>query len=220
MNIQQIAHEAFAFCLTHTRKTEFRRLCETLRSHLLSSQKYAHQSHSINLSDPDTLQRHLDTRFDQLNTAVELELWQEAFRTAEDIHGLVGMAKRAPKASMMASYYEKLVKVFAVGNNFLFHAAAYGKYHSTQAAPKDDAAAEKSATLVLLSALAVPVIGDGQARRRDGGALEETESAKNKAARLAALLGLSATPTRAELLQDAVSSLYFLAKSLLKHRLS
>ena len=203
---QQIAHEAFSFCLTHQRKTEFRRLCETLRSHLASSQKYSNQLHSINLSEPETLQRHLDTRFHQLNTAVELELWQEAFRTAEDIHGLVTMSKRQPKASMMVSYYEKLVKVFAVGNNFLFHAAAYGKFHSTQVtSAKGEAETSKAASLVLLSALAVPVAGEGLARRRDGSAIEETESARNKAIRLAALLGLNSTPTRAELLRDAVS---------------
>jgi translation initiation factor 3 subunit A len=177
-------------------------LCETLRSHLASSQKCSHQSHSINLSDPETLQRHLDTRFHQLNTAVELELWQEAFRTAEDIHGLVGMSKRPPKPSMMATYFEKLVKVFAVGNNFLFHAAAYGKYY-TQLNIKDEGEASKAASLVLLSALAVPVTGDSQARRRDG-SVQESDGQKSKTARLATLLGLSVTPTRADLIRDAV----------------
>lgn len=201
---QQVAHEAFDFCLLHQRKTEFRRLCETLRSHLSSSQKYAHQAHSINLSDPETLQRHLDTRFHQLNTAVDLELWQEAFRTAEDIHGLVGLSKRVPKASMMATYFEKLVKIFAVGNNFLFHAAAYGRYHSLQTASKGEEADNKAASLALLSALAVPIVSDAQARRRDGSAHVDSESARGKAARLASLLGLNATPTRSELLQDVV----------------
>ena len=115
------------------------------------------------------------------------------------------MSKRMPKASMMISYYEKLVKVFAVGNNFLFHAAAYGKYQSTQiAAGKDEADTGKAASLVLLSALAVPVAGEGMARRRDGSAIEESESARSKAVRLAALLGLTNTPTRADLLRDAV----------------
>ena len=50
---QTVSHDAFAFCLAHQRKTEFRRLSETLRSHLTSSQKYSHQSHSINLNDSE-----------------------------------------------------------------------------------------------------------------------------------------------------------------------
>ncbi|BGP44944.1 eukaryotic translation initiation factor 3 subunit A [Rhodotorula kratochvilovae] len=208
---QTVCHEAFQFCLTHQRKTEFRRLCETLRSHLASSQKYTHQSHSINLNEPDTLQRHLDTRFQQLNTAVELELWQEAFRTAEDIHTLVGMSKRAPKASVMASFYDKMAKVFAVGQNFLFHAAAYGKLYSLHAArvamtggaDGTDAELDKHAARVLLAALAVP-LGSGveSAKRVDG--TEEGEG-KGRLNRLASLIGLGAAPTRAGLLKDALA---------------
>ncbi|GAA6043545.1 hypothetical protein JCM8097_001215 [Rhodosporidiobolus ruineniae] len=204
---QTVCHEAFQFCLKHQRKTEFRRLCETLRSHLASSQKYTHQAHSINLNDPDTLQRHLDTRFQQLNTAVDLELWQEGFRTAEDIHTLVGMSKRAPKASMMASFYDKMAKVFAVGNNFLFHAASYGKLYSLHAARvalsgEGGAELEKLASLVLLSALAVP-LGSGvdSAKRIDG---EEGES-KGRIGRLASLIGLGSVPTRAGLINDALN---------------
>ncbi|GAA5857385.1 hypothetical protein JCM9279_006488 [Rhodotorula babjevae] len=208
---QTVCHEAFQFCLEHQRKTEFRRLCETLRSHLASSQKYTHQSHSINLNEPDTLQRHLDTRFQQLNTAVELELWQEAFRTAEDIHTLVGMSKRAPKASVMASFYDKMAKVFAVGNNFLFHAAAYGKLYSLHAArvaltggaDGTDAELDKMASRVLLAALAVP-LGSGveSAKRVDG--TDEGEG-KGRLNRLAALIGLGAAPTRGGLLNDALA---------------
>ncbi|SCZ90957.1 BZ3500_MvSof-1268-A1-R1_Chr1-3g02420 [Microbotryum saponariae] len=209
---QTVCHDAFAFCLEHQRKTEFRRLAETLRSHLTSSQKYSHQSHSINLNDPDTLQRHLDTRFVQLNTAVELELWQEAFRTAEDIHALVGMSKRAPKASMMATFFDKMVKVFGVGQNYLFHAAAYSKLYALHAArvaavgdKAEDAELEKLSSLVLLSALAVPLgsglLGESGKRRE----VSEEGEAKGKLGRLAALLGLNAAPTRSGLLNDALS---------------
>src|SRR5579862_1874234 len=94
---QATAHQAFNFCRVYTRKTEFRRLCDLLRNHLQNVAKYSNQPHSINLNDPDTLQRHLDTRFNQLNVAADLELWQEAFRAVEDIHSLISMSKRPPK---------------------------------------------------------------------------------------------------------------------------
>ncbi|KAJ3993272.1 hypothetical protein F5050DRAFT_1847521 [Lentinula boryana] len=95
MIYQSVAQKAFTFCLVNGRKTEFRRLCETLRVHLANVGKYYAQNsmkgereqgghHQINLGDPETLQRHLDTRFAQLNVSVELELWQEAFRSIEE----------------------------------------------------------------------------------------------------------------------------------------
>ncbi|KAJ7112946.1 hypothetical protein C8R44DRAFT_842082 [Mycena epipterygia] len=190
---QQIAQQAFKFCLKHQRKVEFRRLCETLRLHLSNVAKYSHQPHSINLSDPDTLQHHLDTRFAQLNTSVELELWQEAFRSVEDVHNLLTMAKKAPRPAMMANYYEKLTKIFLMSGNALYHAAAWGRYNTVYSpASKSAEDIERLAGQVLVSALAVPV----------GLASAQEEPAKQ---RLTALLGLTKPPTRASLLKDALA---------------
>jgi translation initiation factor 3 subunit A len=185
--------------LKYQRKVEFRRLCETLRLHLANVAKYAHQPHSINLSDPEILQHHLDTRFAQLNTSVELELWQEAFRSVEDIHNLLTMAKKAPRPAMMANYYEKLTKIFLMSGNALYHAAAWGRYYTivTAIGGKSDEEIRRLAGQVLVSALAVPV----GSKAADSG-----EDGKGKNQRLTALLGLTKTPTRNGLLKDAVSN--------------
>ncbi|QRW09986.1 eukaryotic translation initiation factor 3 subunit A [Ceratobasidium sp. AG-Ba] len=197
---QQIASSAFKFCLKHTRKVEFRRLCETLRLHLGNVAKYVNQTHAINLADPDTLQRHLDTRFAQLNTSVELELWQEAFRSVEDIHNLLTMAKKAPRPAMMANYYEKLTKIFLTSGNALFHAAAWARYYSVLRVAggggKTEEEMSRLAGQVLVSALAVPVGVDNE---------EESTASRRNNARLTALLGLSKTPTRSGLLKEALA---------------
>ncbi|GKT43893.1 eukaryotic translation initiation factor 3 subunit A [Colletotrichum spaethianum] len=220
---QSTAMQAFDFCLKYTRKTEFRRLCELLRNHVQTAAKYSAQMHAINLSDPDTLQRHLETRFQQLNVAVELELWQEAFRSVEDIHTLLNLSKRPPKNIMMANYYEKLTRIFLVGENYLFHAAAWSRYYtllrqsaavvaSGQGKKADNPPAtendlQKAASFVLLSALAIPVISTTRSR---GAMVDFDESRKNKNARLTHLLGMGQAPTRAGLFRDA------LAKQMLK----
>ncbi|PLW35694.1 hypothetical protein PCASD_13128 [Puccinia coronata f. sp. avenae] len=208
---QQIATEAFEFCLNHTRKTEFRRLAETLRSNLASSQKYTNQAHSINLSDPDVLQRHLETRFQQLNTSVKLELWQESFRTAEDINGLIGLSKKVPKSHVMSAFYEKMIKVFGVGENHLFHAAAHNKHFTIQSNIVADQPEKlkKLSGLVLLSALAVPVVGSNTSANESHKKMKDNEEDSNslnktKLGRLASLLGLTSVPTRANLLKDAL----------------
>lgn len=185
---QSIAARAFNFCKVHQRKNDFRRLCDQrLRKDLANAQKYAHQQHSINLQDPDTFSRHLDTRFLQLETAVDLELWQEAFRSVEDIHGLVA-GKKATKPGMMATYYEKLTQIFkAEGGKqtAVFHAAAWSRYY--QYAERAGSVSEKAAGCVLLSALAVP-LGDVETKQR-----------------LVSLLNLPKMPTREALVGDAAA---------------
>ncbi|KIO32427.1 hypothetical protein M407DRAFT_4574 [Tulasnella calospora MUT 4182] len=202
---QQIVHQAFKFCIKHNRKVEFRRLCETLRLHLANVAKYAHQTHSINLSDPETLQSHLDARFAQLNTSVELELWQEAFRSVEDVHNLLTLAKKAPRPQMMANYYEKLARIFLMSGSALFHASAWSRYHAVvkAAGGKTEEEMSKLAGLVLVSALAVPLGVEGSARV-EGGA-PGAEETKGRNARLTALIGLSKMPTRSGLLKEALA---------------
>lgn len=215
---QTTALQAFQFCLRYTRKTEFRRLCELLRNHVQNAAKYSAQMHAINLSDPDTLQRHLDTRFQQLNVAVELELWQEAFRSIEDIHTLLNLSKRPAKNVMMANYYEKLARIFLVSENYLFHAAAYNRYYnllrqsaatlalghgSKKENPSvSEADMSKAASFVLLSALAIPVISTSRSR---GALVDVDEVRKNKNTRLTNLLGMAQPPSRAVLFRDALN---------------
>ena len=215
---QTTALQAFQFCLKHTRKTEFRRLCELLRNHVQNAAKYSSQMHAINLSDPDTLQRHLDTRFQQLNVAVELELWQEAFRSVEDIHMLLTLSKRPAKNIMMANYYEKLTRIFLVSDNFLFHAASWSRYYNllrqsanavaTGQSPKKDnpvvtdAEMTKAASFVILSALSIPVISTSRSR---GALIDVDEVRKNKNTRLTNLLSMPSAPTRTGLFKDALS---------------
>ncbi|KAK5940864.1 eukaryotic translation initiation factor 3 subunit A [Knufia obscura] len=214
---QSTAHQAFDFCLRYTRKTEFRRLCELLRNHVQNAHKYSSQMHAINLNEPETLQRHLETRFRQLNVADELELWQEAFRSVEDIHMLMTLSKRPAKNIMMANYYEKLTKIFLVSDNFLFHAAAYNRYYNLlrqsqvqaagqtgQAVKRDnpqvsEEALSKYASFVVLSALAIPVISTSRSR---GALVDMDENRKNKNTRLTNLLSMPAAPTRAGLFKD------------------
>ncbi|KAJ3131240.1 eukaryotic translation initiation factor 3 subunit A [Physocladia obscura] len=204
---QAMASQAFKFCLKYNRKTEFRRLCEILRQHLTTSAKYAGQTHSINLSDPETLQRHLDTRFEQLNAAAELELWQEGFRSVEDIHTLFIVSKKPPKAIMLANYYEKLARIFVVGENYLFHAAAFSKLFAIVRTNKNlpDEEHERMATIVLISALSIPIISANKTRSTTA----DTDDNKPRDQRLTNLLRVSKTPTRESLLKEALSKPVF-----------
>ena len=65
-------------------------------------------------------------------------MWNEGFRIVEDIYTLMQipvrqpdgtLARRQPKPRLMASYYDKMAKIFAVAGNKLFHAYAWHKYY-------------------------------------------------------------------------------------------
>lgn len=56
--------------------------------------------------------------------ACELALWQEAFRSVEDIQGLAALGKKAPKPQLMAMYYAKLTRIFTVSDSHLYNGCA------------------------------------------------------------------------------------------------
>ncbi|CAH2229456.1 jg20844 [Pararge aegeria aegeria] len=199
-----IARMAFQFCLKYSRKTEFRKLCDKLRKHLEDICKANVQTGNVSISKPETQQLNLETRLFQLDSAIQMELWQEAYKAIEDIHNLMNMSKKTPVAKTMANYYGKLALVFWKAGHCLFHAAALLKLFQLSREMKKNITQEelqKMACRVLVAVLSVPLPSLHPEFDRF---VETDKSPVEKAQRLAVLLGLAQPPTRANLLKDVV----------------
>merc|ERR1712226_1197325 len=198
-----IAQQAFRFCLKYQRKTEFRKLCDKLRNHLDLVLKQSASPLTINLNNADTQQMNLDTRLVQLDAAIQMELWQEAYKAIEDIHGLMILSKKVFQPKMMANYYQKLALVFWKCGNQLFHAAAIFKYFQLTREMKKNISPEelgKLASRVLGAILAVPIPSNHPEFDKF---IETDRTPQEKMARLAVLLSLQSPPTRQTLIKDA-----------------
>ncbi|KAK7336973.1 hypothetical protein VNO77_17527 [Canavalia gladiata] len=183
------AHRAFQFCKQYKRTTEFRRLCEIIRNHLANLNKYRDQRDRPDLSAPESLQLYLDTRFEQLKIATELELWQEAFRSVEDIHGLMCMVKKTPKPSLMVVYYVKLTEIFWISSSHLYHAYAWFRLFLLQKSFNKNLSQKDLqliASSVVLAALSVPPHD-----RTHGASHLELEHEKERNLRMANLIGFN-----------------------------
>ena len=53
-----------------------------LRTHLSQIHKHQHQQRAINLDKPESQAMHLETRLVQLDSAIQMELWQVRDTTA------------------------------------------------------------------------------------------------------------------------------------------
>ncbi|KAM9477346.1 eukaryotic translation initiation factor 3 subunit A isoform 2-T2 [Clarias gariepinus] len=199
-----IAQQAFKFCLQYTRKAEFRKLCDNLRMHLGQIQRHHNQSTAINLNNPESQSMHLETRLVQLDSAISMELWQEAFKAVEDIHGLFALSKKPPKPQLMANYYNKVSTVFWKSGNALFHACTLHRlYHLSREMRKNLTQEEmqRMSTRVLLATLSIPITPE----RTDIARLLDMDGIiVDKHRRLATLLGLQSPPTRQSLINDMV----------------
>lgn len=183
------AHRAFQFCKQYKRTTEFRRLCEIIRNHLANLNKYRDQRDRPDLSAPESMQLYLDTRFEQLKIATELELWQEAFRSVEDIHGLMCMVKKTPKPSLMVVYYVKLTEIFWKSSSHLYHAYAWFKLFLLQKTFNKNLSQKDLqliASSVVLAALSVPPHD-----HTHGASHLELEHEKERNLRMANLIGFN-----------------------------
>ncbi|OAY42365.1 eukaryotic translation initiation factor 3 subunit A [Manihot esculenta] len=205
------AHRAFQFCKQYKRSTEFRRLCEIIRNHLANLNKYRDQRDRPDLSAPESLQLYLDTRFEQLKIATELELWQEAFRSIEDIHGLMCMVKKTPKPSLLVVYYAKLTEIFWISSSHLYHAYAWFKLFTLQKSFNKNLSQKDLqliASSVVLAALAVAPYDHTRSTSH-----LELENEKERNLRMANLIGFNLDPkpesrevlSRSTLLSELVS---------------
>jgi len=197
-----IAQMAFKFCLSYTRKTEFRKLCERLRKHFDDVVNRAStQVNSIDVTAPETQQLNMETRLAQLDSAITMELWQEAYKAIEDIHLLMNLSKKS-QTRMMAYYYQKLSLVFWKSGNLLFHAATLLKYYLLCKDMKKNVSQDelqKNASQVVVATLAIPFPVVHPEFER----FVETEKGMlEKSQKLATLLFLPSPPTRSSLIRD------------------
>ena len=195
------AQEAFNFCETYNRKTEFKRLSEILRNHLQGLNKpNMNQQQGVTLSNPETVQILLEVRFAQLNVATKMELWQESFRSVEDIHNLMTQTKKTAAPEMLCIYYERLTQIFWQAKNYLFHSYSCLKYFNLLRKLKQDMSEAQTGALasqVLLAALSIPVLDE-----KDDILGFDFDVQKEKNYRLANLLGFSSPVPRGTLIKD------------------
>lgn len=210
----EMAARAFAFCIKYKRFMEFRRLCDMLRQHLNQLIHYPrHSPNDVKISDAETLQKFLETRFTQLSAAVELEHWQEAYRTIEDIHAIMNMSKSRPRPQHMSIYYDKLMQVFWVSGNYLYHAHALWKLYTLSIKQNKNLSAEDAKTLasrLVLAALSIPVYDAQSAVLSDSyGVVTDvlgTPMSENAArhARMASLLNYPSAAERSTLIKELI----------------
>eukprot|EP01033_Poteriospumella_lacustris_P008642 gene8642-6221_t len=205
-----VSRRAFQFCQDNNRRTEFRRLCEMLRSQLENTQKPAQVSGILKTPKPqfewttEVVELYMQTKFEQLDKATSMDLWNEAFRTIEDISKI--LSKKSAKTKSLVTYYEKLTKIFWVADNKLFHAYALLKLYALSAVKNEEK--QYLASAVLLAAMSVPptaTIASASASTSLG--LTDERDADDyqvdRNADLAVLLDFhSVNPTRQSLIQE------------------
>lgn len=211
----EMAERAFAFCCKYKRFMEFRRLCDMLRQHMNQLIHYPRTApNDVKITDVDTLQKFLETRFTQLSSAVNLEHWQEAYRTIVDIHAIMNMSKSRPRPQHMSIFYDKLMQVFWVSGNYLYHAHALWKLYTLSVKQNRNLSAEDTKTLasrLMLAALSVPVYDAQSAVLSDSyGVMTDvlgTPMSENAArhARMASLLNYPSAAERGPLIAELIT---------------
>jgi len=159
-----VAIKAMLFCRTYNRGGEFRKIATILKKHKNGFlENYARLVEGIKEErtrhlTPESVERHMGTRFYALETCAELGLWSQGFGIVEDIHSLMERTQVLPKVHLMATYYEKLARIFFVSENYLYHAYAWWRfYYYSAAQPKLTEEDKRTlATAVVLAALAIP----------------------------------------------------------------
>jgi translation initiation factor 3 subunit A len=169
---------------------------------MFQAQKYPNLAAFIDLSKAETQNNHMETRLLQLNYAISMELWQEAYKAVEDIYHLMNLSRNKPKPGQMYNYYSKLSLIFWKANNYLFHAATLQKLFVLLKDQKKTMTQEelsKVCTRLLLATLAIPIPPN---RSSIDEVLDQDETTIEKLKRLSSLLNLQQAPTRLSLLKD------------------
>ncbi|CAH8507248.1 unnamed protein product [Schistosoma turkestanicum] len=201
----EVAHDAYNFCLKFGRKTEFKKLCELIRQHTqkVQNQPQPNAPNAINLNNAETQTLHLETRLRQLDCAMELDMYNEAFKTVEDIWSFMMISRIHAMPSLMTNYYSKTAELFRRCGSHLYHAAALHKLYTLYRDQKKNLTREELSNIgsrVLCATVAIPLPN----AKVNADKFLSGEYTIMKQKTLAGLLGLIQVPTRQSLIRDLV----------------
>ena len=162
----KVAIKAMMFCKLYNRSGEFKKVVGTLRTHLKNfldnyrAQQEGTRDEKARPITPESVEAQLCTRFYALETCADMNLWSEGFRIIEDIHFVMDKTFTQPKNHLMATYFEKLARIFWVSENYLFHAYAWWRFYALSVQHNSKLTEEDKRSLasaVVLAALAIPI---------------------------------------------------------------
>lgn len=134
-----VATKLFEFCLKFNSQREYRRLAETLFSHYQqlvkakkSPEQYANTKipYPVKLDDPECQKYLLELRKTQIEYALKMEHWTDAFRTSEIIFQLINKQEKKVIRSHLQTFFTQLSNIFFQSGNYLFHSYALNNQHS------------------------------------------------------------------------------------------
>lgn len=203
--LEEVYHEtvrhAFNFCAENKRPGEFKKACEWVRKNYQDLQKHHGKvpPNQVNLANPDTIRRNLLTRRRQLEVATKLDMWREAYSTAQEIHELMQVAPPKTTNSIRSMYYDHLGQIFWKSDNHLYHAFACLKnlifVKGAKQNPSEDELSLLSSKAVLAT-LCVPFQKEHDIRATLELTAEGEKSPYEKAKKHAALFNSQSVPTR------------------------
>ena len=135
-----ILKDCFTFCGENQRNHEFKALCDSVRNHLYTIKKNENKpnfANKIQISDPNILKILIQTSLNQIETANNLEEWEESFRTSEKIISFIEEYEKIPSKNQTnpnAKKYLKIPPIFEIElYNFiqnLLWVSNYPLYHT------------------------------------------------------------------------------------------
>jgi len=126
------AEKLLSFCTKYKCKKEFLKVSEVLHQHFQHIQKAAKQPDLINnkipypvrLTDEEATSKLLDMRQAQLEYALKMDLWSDAFRTSETIFFLINRRDKHDIKQILEQFFGHMARIFWKSGNTLFHTYA------------------------------------------------------------------------------------------------
>lgn len=127
------ATKLFQFCMKYKCKKEFRKISETLHTHYLYIVKSSKSGelvqnnyipYPVTLKDDECTTKLLEMRQTQLEYALKMEEWSDAYRISNIIFYLINRKDRSDMKQCLENFYTQLAKIFWKSKNYLFHTYA------------------------------------------------------------------------------------------------